>query len=449
VPTPSFEGSSAERAVAVTGTASALKSPDTAYLDVRFVTQGPDAATAACANERAIAALRAQLPAAQIADAPVFFSGAQTVLARTPPPPAGSSAAPSAAPRWISSRLLRIVTAPGAELQNAAKAAVASQGTLDSLRYGVTDREPAYQDALRSAIRDAMDQARSVAASQHLQAGRLVRIEVAAIEPSSVGQSIAPGPALDPAARVDPIAVHASVRAVFPLVTSARTGGHAAALIVLHPFGLVSRLPEIASVNVEFSDRGNDRTALLYRQETAYDALWGKLRALGIQPSQVPISSPQIVANRRAEQIPPEILAQLPRPPGPIPSPTPFVAYSLSRQVHVNAVPVAQLPAVIAAFAGAGATSADVTFSVIDRASAVAAANTALHQNASALAKTVASAAGLRLVEPPYFQTQGYPAIDASIFRTPLGSPDQPRRFEPPARLSGFLTATVVYAGTR
>jgi uncharacterized protein YggE len=448
VPTPSFEGTGAERTVTVTGTGAVERPPDTAYLDVRLVANGVDAASAACVNERAYAALRAKLAPTQVENGAIF-PGPQAFVARPTPPPAGSSAAPVSAPLWVSSRPVRIVAAPGAELQNAAKTVVALGGTLESLHYAVTDREPAYEGALAAAVRDAAEQARTIAASERLRAGRIVRVEVAVLETSSAGTNVVPGAALEPGVRLEPVAVHASVRATFPLVKTASGAQPGGALIVLHPYGLVSRLPEIANLNVEFTDRDNDRTAMLYRHETAYDALWAKLRALGIVSSQVPSSTPQTLANRRAGEGPAELVGPLAQPPRPTGPPTPFVAYSLYRLVRVTAVPVDKVPAVMAAFAEAGGKTADVTFSVADRASVLAVANAALRRNAASLAKTVASAAGLRLVEPPYIQNIGYPAVDATIFRTLIGSPDRPRSFEPPARLYGFLSATVVYAATR
>ncbi len=447
-PTPSFEGTGAARALTVTGTGWVERAPDTAYLGVRLVGRGSDAVSARCEVDRAYDALRAKLGPVKVQDAGMF-PGVSTTLSRATPPPAGTTPAPTPAPVWVSVRELRVVTVPGAELQNVTAAVAAVHGTVTSVQYGVTDREPAYEAALSSAMRDAAAQANTIATGQHARAGPLVRADVAAIEWSSAGPGISVTPALastlpTPSA----VAVHASVRATFPILTAAPGASSRAALIVVHPSGVVSRLPELAYLSVDFSDRDNDRTAMLYRHETAYDALWAKLRALEIDPSQVPNSVPQAVTNRAPGTILPGSMPVLAQP-QPSASPTPFAAFVLYRQVRVNALPLAKLPAVIAAFAAAGATTAEVTFSVADRASAVAAANADLRRNATLQANAVARAAQLRLVEPPYLQSPGYPVTDATITRTAIGSPDQPRRFEPPARLEGSLSATVVYAATR
>lgn len=447
-PTPSFEGTGAERTLTVRGTGSVERPPDTAYLGVRLAATGSDAVSARCEVDRAYDALRAKLGPVKVQDAGMF-PGASTTLSRATPPPAGTAPVPTPAPVWVSVRELRIVTVPGAELQNVTTAVAAVHGTVTSVQYGVTDREPAYEAALTSAMRDAAAQAKTIAAGQHARAGPVVRVDVAAIEWSSAGTSISVTPPLAsnlPAPSA--VAVNASVRATFPILPPTSGAQSRAALIVVHPSGVVSRLPELANLSVDFSDRDNDRTAMLYRHETAYDALWAKLRALEIDPRQVPNSLPQAVPNRTPGPTMPGSMPVLAQP-HPSASPTPYAAFVLHRQVHVNAVPLAKLPAVIAAFAAAGATTAEVMFSVADRTAAVAAANADLRRNASLQANAVARAAGLRLVEPPYLQGPGYPVTDATITRTAIGSPDQPRRFEPPARLEGSLSATVVYAATR
>jgi uncharacterized protein YggE len=446
-PTPSIQGAGAERTLTVTGAGYVERAPDTAYLDVRISASGADAVSASCANERAYTALRTKLAPRRVDDV-VSFPGQSTYLGRVTPAPAGASLPPGLAPGWVASRFLRIVTTPGAPLRDAVAAVEAVHGTATTVQYALTDRGAAYELALASAMRDAASQASAAAHSGQLRLGPLVRVEVAGTESSSTAPP-APLAAALATTTVSPVLVRASLTATFALAAAANASQPAAALVVVHPYGMASRPPEYANLSVDFSDRDNDRTALLYRHETAYDALWTKLRALGIDPSQVPNSVPQAIPNRTPVALPPAAVPGFQQPPLPSTSPMPFYAYALFRQVRVNAVPIAKVSAVIGAFAAGGANVAEVTFSVGDRTAMVAEANADVRRNGAAQAKAVASAAGLRLVEPPYVQIIGYPLAEVTIWRTSIGSADHPRIFEPPSRIEGFLHANIVYAVAR
>lgn len=444
-PAPSVQGTGSERTLIVTGAGSAKRAADTAYLEVRIAASAADAASAACANERTYTALRTNLGPLRLDDI-ATFPGATTSVSRGTPPP-GGAAQPSG---WVSSRALRIVATPGTQLRDAVAAVGAVHGTATSVQFGLTERAATYELALASAMRDAAAQASAAARSANVRLGPLVRVDIAPIEPYSTA---APFPLTAAFATgvpsPDPVEVRASVTATFAVASAANAARPVAALLVVHPYGLASRQPELANLSIDFSDRDNDRTAMLYRHETAYDALWAKLRALGLDPSQVPNSVPQAIPNRTPAPLPPGASPAYPQPPLPSAAPTPFYAYILYRQVRVNALPIAKVQAVVGAFAEAGAKTAEVTFSVGDRTSMVAAANADMRRNGVAQAKAVASAAGLRLVEPPYVQTMGYPSSEAMIWRTPIGSPEHPRSFEPPARIDGWLQANIIYAAAR
>ena len=449
LPTPSFQGAGLQRTLTVTGRGTAERAPDTAYLDVQLVAKAPDAATAACQNERAYVALRAKVGAAAVQDGSTTFPGGGPYVSRAAPQ-AGASRPPAA--RWVATRIVRIVAAPP-KLADALAAVEAVHGTTVDVQYGLVDREAAYEAALATAMRDAAEQAAQVAASEHVQVGRVARVDVTGIEASSAGPAV-PYAAGTARASPQPVAVRATATVTFPVGADVSGARPDVALIAVHPLGSASRAPDFGSVNVEFVDRGNDRTALLYRHESAYDALWAKLRTLGIAPAQMTTAGPQAIGNPVVTTSPPVpppglLLPGVPQYTLPIASPTPYLAYTLFRFVRVDGIPVANLNHVIAAFAEAGADSAEVSFSVADRSSVVAEANANLRRNAAAQAQTVAAAAGLRIVEPPYVEGTGYPLVQASIARTSIGTPQQPRSFEAPARIDAPIRGTFVFAATR
>jgi uncharacterized protein YggE len=434
-PTPVVRGTGTERTLTVTGRADVAHAPDTAYVDVRLTTSGPDAQSASCANERAYDALRARLgpmPVVGISTYP-SMQAPTTYLAHATPPPAGTSPQPASSPGWFSHRYLRLQTTP-ARWRDAVAAVEAVHGTVTTVQFALNDLVAVHELAAGPAMRDALATAGEAARSEHAALGPLLRVEAAEVlrnatsTPMPVGTAIASG-----GNAPEPVRVRASVTATFALGTAARADRPVAALIVVHPLGFASGPLAFANLAASFSDQGNDRAALLYRHESAYDALWAKLRALGITAAQVPNSSPGVAENR----------------PAPSASPGPTFAYRLYREVHVNGVPIATLQQVVGAFTGTGATTADVTFVVSDRTPIVVAASADVRRNGSAEARAIASAAGFRLADEPYVQMIGYPQAQVSIYRTQIGSADHPTIFEPPAAIEGWQRANIVYAATR
>ncbi len=399
---------------------------------MRLTTSGPDTTSASCANERAYEALQARLGATHAVGISTFPSlqTRTTYLARVTPPPAGASPQPGLAPGWYSHRYLRLQTTP-ARWRDAVAAIEAVHGTASTVQFALNDLAALHELAAGAAMREAAASARGVAGAEHVQLGPLLRVEAAAVERSAIAAPTAVGTALaNAASEREPVNVRTSLTATYAIAPADRP---AAALIVVHPLGFASGAPTFANLSVTFTDGDNDRAALLYRHESAYDALWAKLRAAGIATAQVPNSAPGVTENR----------------PVPSASPGPSFAYRLYREVHVNAVPLPTLQQVVAAFTAAGATTADVTFAVGDGRQIAAAALADVRRNASAEARAIASAAGLRIVDEPYSQMIGAPQTQLTIYRTSIGSADRTTIFEPPATIEGLQRAFVVYAAAR
>jgi uncharacterized protein YggE len=394
-PTPAVQGTGAERTLSVPGFGSTAHAPDTVYVDVRLTTSGPDAIGASCANERGYDALRRALGAVSVTGLSNAFAfrpqTTSVVRAATPPP--GASPQPAAAPVWYVHRLLRVRTTP-ARWRDVVTAVQSAHGTVTSVQFALNDAGALHELSVADALRDAVARAPEIARSQHAVLGPMLRIETSTANRAATSASSSLESVLETlVATPQPVSVRSIVTATFALGAPPSAAKGAAALIIVHPLAIASRPPELASIVVTFTDSDNDRAALLYRHESAYDALWAKLTALGVTAAQVPQTSPRVVANRPAPTT---------APASPRPSSPPSFAFSLSRDVTVNAIPVAQLQQVVAAFAAAGGKSIDVTFQVRDRPSLVAASTAEVRRNGLAQARAIASAAGLRLVPDPY-----------------------------------------------
>lgn len=451
LPTPFSEGGGSQRTVAVTGTATADRAPDTALVVVHVRTAGADARTARCANDRAFRTLRTRL-AGRFNLESRGWPEASTYFSRRPtPPPGGGTPWPVLYPwqkppyGWVAVREYRITATPGKQVRDAVDAARAVHADGTEVRVALTNRTTAYGEALAGATRAAVAQARAVAAAQRLRP-RLVRAEVAALNVYTIRESAHFAPVVAPLQPNPQIEVRASLNATFGLEPAAAAGNGAAPVLLVHAFGRVSRPPDIASVTTAFSAAGNDRTALLHHAETTYDALLRRLRALRIEPKQIPHTAARIAPRP----------VPAPRPSGlpeglPVPAATPerYAGFMVARDVVVNGVPLAKVARVMAAFEAAGAKNAEVTYVVKNQREAGVAALADARHNADAQATAIATAAGLRRAGPPHGGASGpAPFLGTNAFSIVLAGA-KTRMIIPPAHLDGRIRADFTYELTR
>jgi hypothetical protein len=173
----------------ITAQGAALRPPDIAYLTALITTSGDVAATSAAKNDTIYGAVRARLKPLGIDETALRTTYFNVTLlpSRTP--------ALDAAGRYVTNRQI-VLTLSDVDKAGAALDALLAAGVTNvgQVRFELRDRHDAYAEALTAALKDAGDQAQTIARSS--------RMRLAGIRQIVVGQNLLgpptppPGPPL-------------------------------------------------------------------------------------------------------------------------------------------------------------------------------------------------------------------------------------------------------------
>ncbi|HEY4439264.1 MAG TPA: SIMPL domain-containing protein [Candidatus Elarobacter sp.] len=171
-PRPMIEGTPTAPIVRVTASAILERPPDIAQLSMFSMTVDETSAGAVVRDERAEKAFAAApgIAGRTITVAEYSPSHNEKPLPGASPPPGSYSRAADGTPRYGYIIVRRDVVSIPPEAAAAAADAAASRDGATSivLRYGLRDRDRAYAEALASAMRNALAQARAIASSAGL-----------------------------------------------------------------------------------------------------------------------------------------------------------------------------------------------------------------------------------------------------------------------------------------
>ena len=157
--------------------------------------------------------------------------------------------------------------------------------------------------------------------------------------------------------------------------------------------GVVSRPPDMATINVNVTTNDDASAVATARNTAVYTALTAALAPLGVDGGQIKTTYYNLVFTPRAVDV---------KDNRPVPAPiSPFqqrFGYVVSRQMQINVTTVANVGKIVDATVGAGATSVNnVVFGLADRTSANQEALELAVADAAAQANVLARASHMRI----------------------------------------------------